>query len=368
MRGRLRYILILLLVCELVCMCGCSGGRELHEKLIIQAIAVDSQDDSYRLTAQAYDFQNPKDEKEPGTRVIEVQGKTLFDALEGIKHKTSLEPIYSQNMIILIGENVAKSGVNNFIDFFIRHCETRPKVKIGVCRGTAADLLKVRKENNVIKAQNIHDLIPDELNSDVMNFMGSVCGGISDPYAAWVDLDNRENPQEIIFKGIGIFDKDVLIDYLSEDDAFGFMIFKGIGGFGSCVVNDEKFGEVTCSVSSASTKIKSELRENLYPIFKINVVINMEAFSFDNKSEDIDLDSTEIPEKRLEEKLRQILQSSLSKVLNMKSDALGFGKVLRNEHAEYFKEVEETWKMFMPKCSYEISQKVSLNITGKEPI
>ncbi|MBR2578787.1 MAG: hypothetical protein IKE41_01440, partial [Clostridia bacterium] len=287
---------------------------------------------------------------------------------EEIKHKTSLEPIYSQNMIILIGKNVAKGGVNNFIDFFVRHCETRPKVKIGVCSGTAAELLKVRKENNVIKAQNIHDLIPDELNSDVMDFIGSVCGGISDPYVAWLDLDNRDNPQEVIFRGIGVFDRDVLIGYLGEDDAFGFMIFKGIGGFGSCVVADEKFGEVTCSLSSASVKIKSELRENLYPIFKINLSINMEAFSFDNKRENIDLDSTELLEKHLEEKLKYILQMSMSKIVNMKSDVLGFGKVLRNEHAEYFKEIEKTWKMIMPQCSYEINETVSVNITGKEPI
>lgn len=350
--------------------CGCSGGQELHEKFIVQGIAVDKIDDRYKLTAQAYDFQTPKDEKEPSLRVVEVGGATLLEALENIKKKTSLTPVYSQNMVILMGENVAEAGVNNFMDFFIRHCEARPKVKLCVCSGEASNFLKIKQEGDkVLKAQNIHDLIPDELNSDVMHFVGDICGKISDPYVAWLGLDEKKDPNGIAFKGVGIFDGDVLRDCIDNDEAYGFMIFKNIKNFSSCVVKNDYFGEVTCSVTSSKVDIVPEIEEGPYPVFRINMKVNMSAFAFDN---DYQTGSTENDIKNLEsdisKRLKEMCESVLKRVLSLGLDIFGFGKILRNKNPDYFKSIGEEWKNLINKCEYNIDQEVKVSITGKEPI
>lgn len=349
--------------------CGCSGGGELHEKFIIQGIAVDKDGEKYKLTAQAYDFQTPKDEKEPSIRVVEVGGGTLLEALENIKKKTSLNPVYSQNMIILMGEDVAKSGVNNFIDFFIRHCETRPKVKLCVCSGAASELLKAKDGDKPVKAQNIHDLIPDELGSDVMHFVGDIYGKISDPYVAWLGLNENSNSNEIVFKGIGIFKGDVLCGFLENDNAFGFMILKGIPNFGSCVVKNDYFGETTCSVVRSSAGITPEITENSYPIFHININTEISAFAFDSDhkigASESDINSLE---RDVEAKFGTVYNSVIKKIISANIDALGFGKILRNSQPEYFKTVFDNWKNTIAKCRYEVTQEVKLSITGKEPI
>ena len=353
----------------LTLLCGCSGGGELHEKFIIQGIAVDKSEGKYKLTAEAYDFQSPKDEKEPSIKIVEVSGETLLEALENIKKKTSLNPVYSQNMIILMGEDVAKSGVNNFIDFFIRHCETRPKVKLCVCSGTASELLKLKDGDNPIKAQNIHDLIPDELGSDVMHFVGDVFGKISDPYAAWLGLGENSNSKEVVFKGVGLFKSDVLYDFLENDDAFGFMIFKGIPNFSSCTVKNDCFGEVTCSATRSSVSVIPELAENSYPIFNISINTEMSAFALDSdyKANASESDIKAL-ENNIESKLGDIYELLLKKIISANTDALGFGKILRNSHPEYFKKIAGGWKNIISKCSYKITQNVNLSITGKEPV
>lgn len=350
-------------------LCGCSGGGELHEKFIIQGVAVDKDGDKYKLTAQAYDFQTPKDEKEPNIRVVEVSGGTLLEALENIKKKTSLNPVYSQNMIILMGEDVAKSGVNNFIDFFIRHCETRPKVKLCVCSGTASDLLKSKDGDKPVKAQNIHDLIPDALGSDVMHFVGDVYGKISDPYIAWLGLSENNNSKEIVFKGVGLFRGDVLYSFLENEDAFGFMIFKGISNFSSCTVKNEYFGEVTCSATNSSVSMTPEITENSYPVFKININVNMSAFAFDSNY-DGGASESDIAglERDIEARLGIIYSRLVEKIISADIDAFGFGKVLRNSNPEYFKKIAGDWKNIISKCNCEIVQDVKLSITGKEPI
>lgn len=369
MEFKKRGIMLFFCVICLVLLCGCSGGEELHEKFIIQGIAVDKEGEKYKLTAQAYDFQTPKDEKEPSIRVVEVSGGTLLEALENIKKKTSLNPVYSQNMIILMGEDVAKSGVNNFIDFFIRHCEARPKVKLCVCSGEASELLKAQDGDKPVKAQNIHDLIPDELGSDVMHFVGDIYGKISDPYAAWLGLSENGNSSEIIFKGIGLFHDDVLFDFLENDDAFGFMIFKSIPNFSSCIIKNKHFGEVTCSATRSSVTVAPEVTKNSYPVFKISINAQMSAFAFDSdyKTEASESDITAL-ESDIEAKLSDIYNSLLKKITSANIDALGFGKILRNSHPEYFKSVGGNWKSIISKCRYEITQNVELSITGKEPL
>lgn len=369
MKFKLHGLTLFFCALFLIFLCGCSGGGELHEKFIIQGIAVDKDGGKYKLTAQAYDFQTPKDEKEPSIRVVEVSGATLLEALENIKKKTSLNPVYSQNMIILMGEDVAKSGVNNFIDFFIRHCETRPKVKLCVCSGTASEVIKSKDGDKPVKAQNIHDLIPDELGSDVMHFVGDVYGKISDPYVAWLGLSENNNSEEIVFKGVGLFRDDILYDCLENEDAFGFMIFKGISGFSSCVVKNERFGEVTCSATRSAVCVTPEITENSYPVFKINISADMSAFAFDSDYESgaSENDITGL-ERDIEDKLGTIYGHLLGKITSANIDALGFGKVLRNSHPEYFKKISNDWENIISKCRYEVTQEVTLSITGKEPI
>lgn len=369
MKIEMRGIMLFFCMACFLFLCGCSGGGELHEKFIIQGVAVDKDGEKYKLTAQAYDFQTPKDEKEPSIRIVEVSGGTLLEALENIQKKTSLNPVYSQNMIILMGEDVAKSGVNNFIDFFIRHCETRPKVKLCVCSGAASEILKAKDGDKPVKAQNIHDLIPDELGSDVMHFVGDVYGKISDPYVAWLGLTENGDDKEITFKGIGLFHGDVLCNFLENDDAFGFMIFKSIPNFSSSTVQNQHFGEVTYSAVRSSVIVTPEVAENSYPVFKININVQMSAFAFDSdyKNEASESDITGL-ESDIEAKLSDIYNSLLKKIISANIDALGFGKILRNSHPEYFKSIANDWKNIISKCRYDVIQDVELIITGKEPI
>ena len=101
--------MILIACISFLLLTGCSEGRQLHQKLIIQGIGIDNSESGYLLTVQALDFKNPANEDEPNIKTIEVEGTSLVSALENISKKTSLTPVYSQNMIIIIGESIAKN-------------------------------------------------------------------------------------------------------------------------------------------------------------------------------------------------------------------------------------------------------------------
>ena len=126
---------------------GIKKQSELHEKLMIQGIAIDlnheNNNNNYKLTVQAYDFKNPEDKNEPKIRVIESIGNTVSEALENLKKITGLTPLYSQNKIIIFSEELAKNGIIKIIDFFSRYYENRPSVKLRIAQNNAGDFLKI---------------------------------------------------------------------------------------------------------------------------------------------------------------------------------------------------------------------------------
>ena len=218
-----KLILTGLLICVVTLLSGCSEQQQLHQKLIVQGVSIDRNDEIYKVAVQALDFQNPMNEDEPSIKLMEVEGISVMEALDNISKQTSLRPVYSQNLVLILGEEAAKSGVSNFIDFFVRHCETRPKVQICVSKGNASEVIKIKSGEKFLKSKNIHDLVPIELNSDVLHFVSNLKNTKTDPWSAWLEVEDKNGIKSIHLKGVGIFKEDHLIDFLEGEEAFGFM-------------------------------------------------------------------------------------------------------------------------------------------------
>lgn len=354
---------------------GCSEQHQLHQKLIIQGIGIDKTADNYKVTVQALDFQNPMSEDEPSLKIIEISGESVTKALDNISKKTSLKPVYSQNLVLILGEEAAKTGVNNFIDFFVRHCETRPKVKICVTKSQTSEIFKLKYGEKSIKSKNIHDLIPQKLNSDILHFVSNLKNSYTDPWIAWLDIEekkesNKENNKELVLKGIGIFKEDKLINLLENQDAFGFMILKNVPNFNSCIINTEQTGEITCVINNSKTDIKPEINNNNIK-FCINLNINASVFSLD-KNKNFYTHNFEETKKELENKLseqiKQICNETLSKILKLNIDVFEFSKILRNSCPKYFKLIRNNWREHLKNVKFEINQDIKITATGKEPI
>lgn len=346
---------------------GCNY-QQLNQKLIIQGIGVDKTKNEYQVTVQALDFQNPLNEDEPNTKIIETNGKTLLEALDNISKKTSLTAVYSQNLILVIGKDAAASGVNDFIDFFIRHCETRPKVKICVSN-IAKEVLKIKPSDKQVKSKNLHDLVPSVLNSDILHFVSNLKNKKSDPFAAYIEVNEENENKEVVLKGVAIFKDDKLNLLLDSDEAFGFMILKGVSDFGVCTINDSTLGDVTCKIQKVTPKIEVEILENNILNFIINLNMNVSSFSFDKSFYMHQEEKTaNLIENKLSEKIESICTKVMNKILKSEIDVFEFSKILKNFNPKYFKEIENTWKSILPNIHYTFKQKVKLEVTGKEPV
>ena len=114
-------IALLLAVC--LALSGC-GGRELHQRLLIQTLAVDVTGEGYILTAWA------QGETASGT------GDTLPAALEDLGLAAGREPFLGQADDLVLGRAAGEESLSQVLEFAVGNC--RPTVGLWVAPGLAS--------------------------------------------------------------------------------------------------------------------------------------------------------------------------------------------------------------------------------------
>lgn len=344
---------------------GCSDATQLNQKLVIQGIGIDTENNNYKVTLQALDFQNLEEENTPSIRLIELYGKTLSESLESIYRKTGLTPLYSQNLIVVIGNEVASKGVNNFIDFFIRHYEARPNVKICVSNSTASDIMSFELDEKIMSAKSIHDLIPKDINSDILHFVSNLRNKTSDPFCAALSIMTNGGRKSINMCGIGIFSDDKLLEIIKEDDYIGTLLTMGVGNIGTYNIDIEDIGNLSIGINKVSTTIYSNINDRKE--FNINVYVSSILLEVDRKSwTKIGIDEQKKIKEQLAVNLESISTNAVNKIINLRCDIFNFGKILLKCDPNYLKSIQDTWKESIMGFTYNININPEISVTGTE--
>ena len=124
MKAKVSFFILCLLF--LVLAPGCSQVNQLNERLIVNGIGVDIEDGAYVVTMHVFDAQRASAGGEESQDIVVMtgRGRSVIDAFNAITLQSGKEPLFSQNLVLIVGEETAKNGMNNMIDFFIRYYET----------------------------------------------------------------------------------------------------------------------------------------------------------------------------------------------------------------------------------------------------
>lgn len=145
MLKKLYLSLALLAALFLAAGCGLPKKTELNERLIIEAVGIDSADGGFDVTVQALnDLAVGIEESAPVSGVTKCylfHGATVGEALAQIAPQTGLTPLYSQARLLVIGFAAAKNDLCEALDFFLREHRTRADITVAAAEHTARELL-----------------------------------------------------------------------------------------------------------------------------------------------------------------------------------------------------------------------------------
>jgi spore germination protein KC len=165
----------ILTISILLCVCSftsCIPSRQLNETAIVQAIGIDQLDNGdYELTLQIYSPKGPGantgiDSSKNNANVLSVTGKTISEALDNAVVVQGEGIFTGQNRLLIIGETLAKNGVQQILSYFDRSRLTRQNIEVLVAKGNAKDIVSVNIEQGILAAETIEKMVENgEKNS-----------------------------------------------------------------------------------------------------------------------------------------------------------------------------------------------------------
>jgi spore germination protein KC len=378
----------------------------------VQGIGIDSEGDKYKVTVDIFDADSSEEELK--SKIVQSQGDSVSEALSNISSQTGEQLLYSQNFVILIGEEVARRGTNEIIDFFVRHYEARPSVSIFSVNGPAADVMRCNFDGKPVTSQNIEDIAKadflnaKDIGSNVLKFVSSIKNETSDPKTLSLKLVKTEDKEEkkegtqgkeetkekeetvgeeetqskekegnqkkeinsLESGGIAVFSGDKLKGFLNKEENLGAVLLA------SCKVKDlvrvldiPDVGKVSFNITDSNSEL-STLVENSTVICNIDVNVSASIYEFDKKGHQ-NIKKLENHRGTLEEEISKNLNFCIWRaidkvILQYESDIFCIGQRLFKSDPDHYRELSKNWKEAIRNGIYFVKVHTKLESTGRE--
>ncbi|MBL4936453.1 Ger(x)C family spore germination protein [Clostridium sp. YIM B02515] len=362
---------------------GCSGNKkEIQRLFIVLALGVDSTpDDRIEVTMQLLNpnvsgQQTGGVEGGSGKDVIVLSGigDTFFDAVFQASKSMSQVQHFGHTKYIVIGESLARKGIGNLVDSFIRIEEFRLNTPILITKGKASEIVKLQTPKSPIPAivvENLflrQEMIGYRPFSYMLDFENSLT---SDTTSSVLAVINASKPTEdtpdktFVIAGTAVFKKDKLAGYLTDKETRGLQWVNGKVEVGSVTFVSEEFGKVSCEIVKSSNKVKSIVDGD-----KITIEINIKVTS-DVRRISAKIDPVKQPEilDRIGKEQSKAIKSEIELALNKSKDDLGldifgFGEAVHRSYPKEWKKVQKNWDSLYPNIEIKVNVNSTIRSTG----
>lgn len=352
---------------------GCAKVNQLHERLIVQGIGIDSVDDNYEVTMHVFDDINTGADEAEKIEVLTGTGGSVLDALTNVSLRTGREPLFSQNLILVIGNQAAKNGLDNILDFFIRYYEARPSVSVFVSHDSAKSVMTSEYNNLPVTAMKISSLASAGelsgkfLESNIVDVINCLCGNLSDPCLMALKVESSDSGENIIADSTAIFNKNTLVDFLNLNQTRGLLLLTSKVNGGTFSVNMDEQNKATLMFDKVNSKPDIYVENDKIRIVS-NIYAETDLYSLDgdikNKYPSEYLSEIEAAAANI---LKENCMSAINRaIFDLNSDIFNFGKLVRLKHPDYFRNIESDWHTVMKDVDYEVNVNVSISKIGQE--
>jgi spore germination protein KC len=372
---------------------GCWDIKYLDDLSIVAAMGIDiSEGKEIELTVQVVNTSEITTGSAKGggsgrttVTTYSEKGQTVFEAIRKITNKTSRKLYFSHNRVLVIGEDMARKGVESLFELIERDPEIRMDFYIFVAKqAKAADILKITTPIEKIPARRIHDSIENVENNlgtaysvtvkDVIGNMNSekkqITMGSIEMEGDIKKGNSKQNLEKInpqaFFKlnSMAVFRDEKLIGFFDPMESRGNSWIQDKINNTIIKVPCNKKGNVVIEIVHSSTDMKMKLQQGQRVIV---IHIKQEANIGENLCPGLDVsDKKTIAdlEKRTQEQIKKEILASVKQAKKWKSDVFGFGKAVYKSNPVYWKENKDNWKEVFSQIPVQIKVETEIRREG----
>jgi len=361
-----------LIILSTIFLSGCWSNVEIDRQVLVKGIALDVAEGDYRVMLSMEVVQIEQQgggESKIKPLVKSATGFTVFEAARNMMKQLGEKPLYSSNEVILISEELARKGINQYIDFFNRNREMRRRSSFAITKGKAVDILKgdysleyfvSRGLSRTIENSRILGIIyPSNLFEYTMNLTSET----GDSLAGYVFF---ESDKTVVVEGSALFKKDKYICPLSRTETRGAnMVLNPDQVRGPIVLKapneDNKY--ITIEI----LKVKSELIAQKQDSYSIKISLEAEGNIEEDMSSYYEIQN-EPNIKQLNKRFAQVIENEIKSVVEKskkyQADVLGFGEAINKRYPKYYQEIKDQWRDILPSIPVEIEVKAVIKRHG----
>lgn len=300
-----------------------------------------------------------------------TSGDTLFDTLRGFTHHVGRKLYYPHNEVIIFGREIAKEGVQPYIDFFARDHESRLSVWVFVAKDKASEIFDETPRLEKMPAQEIAKLVKAQSATSqtstvrLVDFLTRLMSKTTSPIAPMIELSGEGNEKNIFVSGTAVFKKDKLVGQLDKIETRGLLWVIDKIKSGIIDVNSPSgHGKVSLEIIRAKSKITPEIIAD-----KIHIKIEIKEEG--NIGSQTSLENLALPPSiaALEKEKAAVIESevmaALKKARKLNTDIFGFGDALHQKFPKEWKDLENSWDEIFPDLDVELIIEAKLSRTGR---
>ena len=377
MKKTIAFCIILMMMFLFV---GCMSKNEIEDLAIATTFGIDITDDGKYMvstqilkTSKQSSGEGKGDKQQTDVLVLTSTGNTVPDALEHLSKQLGKKLILAHVKFIVIGEDLAKAGVAELIDFIARSYEIHSNIAILVTNGKAAEIIKTTTPEDPVPANAINDIL--NLQSSYgyipvitsVEFFTSLGSKTASPMAGVISLHENEQKDKV-FKmiGIAVFNKDKFAGYMmGEEEIRGVQWLRDKVKMRNIIIPVSDKNKITIKLVSAHSTVKPIIKDNK-PI--IQVTIHNKGNILDMTG---DFDPMKNPEilAEFEQMENEIVKKEVEKALysaqkTFNADIFDFGEVIHKDYPKEWKNLEGNWSDAFPELEVEIEVHSSIKRIG----
>jgi spore germination protein KC len=346
-----RIIPLLLIVLLLT---GCRNSSDINERVIVQGIGIDrGSTKKYLVTVQALN----KDTYSGigGTKVPEnlvenyfLEGDSVAEALAVLPQRAGKKPLYTHTRIVVIGNDTAKDGLNDIIDFFARDSSCSARMFLAVCDGEASRLLSDTEDKESIPSVEMENAVKSSrmslntLSVHIYEFLKMFREETTNPYLPLLrSLKKDEETEGIDCNGVAVFEGDREIYEMGRDETAALKLLSNNVREGTYSVLIDENTCASFNIYKYAIKKAFRIDENGRPVIMINIKCifdNVEYASPDNRpvNERTISEMQSLLREKLEKQLSDFLEVNLKE---KNTDCARMGRVVLMCDSDYYKQL-----------------------------
>ncbi|OIK15783.1 hypothetical protein BIV60_08255 [Bacillus sp. MUM 116] len=378
-----KSINLTLLICSsILILTGCWDRTEVNDLALIMASGIDKgKENNIELSVQVFIPRPAEGGQQSGmssgassgqTFVRSAEGETIADAMARLQEELTRKIFWGQNEVLVIGEKLAKEGLSDQIDFWVRHSEPRIRADVFISKGKAKEILEAKPELERDIAQQLREMVKTQIGvkvtvKDLAQMLSSESDAAVLPWVEGLSPSHLGlNKERIPFvNGVAVFKGDKLAGRLNDKATRGILWPR----------NEMRTGVITISFKNEPGYISLNLlrsHNQLVPTIKngkwkmriktdagLDVIQNTTNLSLMKPANIKEVEHMAIQE--IEDRERLAFTEAQKK---LNADIFGFAEAFQREYPEVWKTRKNEWNKIFREVDISFKTNVQIERTG----